>query len=330
MTNSLGKLWSAGALVLALLAEVRAQTVTFTPVAQVPLSATARIGNTSLTDTRPAGALPLGFVLSAVAADPMNNVAAQLSISASAGPDALRVRGSVGASGSSSLLAATVHPIDIVVMVQASSPVRATLFVDRVLVASAGSAVPALAIDVQADGSVEFDETSPSGSLVATGLALGPIAVPVRLQTELLAVAGQHLSLDVILRLVPENQLAIGSVGGSCTPFHSLLVAPSFVGTGLRLTSEVSYPILFSDLMVVVIGTNMSPVLLPSPFPGCVFMPSSDVLLVLPPASSVDVPLPPSVRPVTLWAQGVVLLGTGTFLWTGELATTAAHVLTAF
>ena len=63
------------------------------------------------------------------------------------------------------------------------------------------------------------------------------------------------------------------------------------------------------DPVVAVLGLGTQPTLLPpsplSPVP-CLLLPSPDLVLLMPP-SGFDLPIPPAVRPLNLYVQGVEL-----------------------
>ena len=63
--------------------------------------------------------------------------------------------------------------------------------------------------------------------------------------------------------------------------------------------------------VVLALGLGVAPFVLPSLAPTpCVILPTPDFLFVLP-SNGLQLPLPPSVRPVTFWAQAVPILPTG-------------------
>jgi hypothetical protein len=305
-----------------------AQSLTIMTASLAPMVANAQVAGAQVTDSRPVGPLPANFLLSAYVASSAGDAAASFGMLVMPSQQSVSVRGSAFAVSSSPPSAATTNLIDVLVLVQATSPVMAFLQVDRTLVASAGVAVPVQRIDVGNDGSFEISETTPSSASVAN-IALGPVAVPVRVLMQVAASGAQQVVTNMTLRFIADNHLAILPQGFGCSGYP-FAVEPSFVGTGIRVSQDSSHPSLFNDLVVAVLGIGVQPILLPSAFPGCLLVPTPQVLALIPPAASLQVPLPAAVRPISFWAQGVVLWGSGHSSWGGDLLTTMAYRVDAY
>ena len=179
-------------------------------------------------------------------------------------------------------------------------------------------------VDVGNDGSFEVTELSFPGTGVP-GISLGTQPLAVRVQFRAGTTRAEGINSRLILRFVPVNNLYIAPAVSGCTS-DWFFVEPSFESTGVDLGVQTMLP---GDLAVGVVGLGLQPVAGVFVYPGCVLLPSPDLLVVLPQGAVVNLPLPASVRPQTLWAQAVVLQGSGIGVWFG-LTTTQGYRIDAW
>lgn len=182
----------------------------------------------------------------------------------------------------------------------ATSGVPVTIELSRVLGATPGAMAPACSIDVGDDGSFEVQAT---GSSVVTlvGIVLGPQPLAIRLRSSVAQIGNGMVDLELKVHVRPQNSLSSGVAVAGCTG-STLFAYPTFESQGLRFVALAADPVL------LVVGLSVQPVLLPSPSPtACLLLPAPDLLVLLVGQSEFTLPLPPVVRPVTFWAQGVEL-----------------------
>lgn len=172
-----------------------------------------------------------------------------------------------------------------------------------------GSPFPLVQVDVFDDGTIEFvltsTQTGPDWGIAV--VPVGPQPVPIRVraanQGGLTGVGGStHLHLSV----TPNNLLDITTVASSCAT-NFLQCHPSFVGTGVDfwVGGAGSGP-----PVVLVLGLGLQPTVLPAHLGvPCLLVPSPDVLVLATSANALPftLPLPPPVRPVTVYAQVVMV-----------------------
>lgn len=214
--------------------------------------------------------------------------------------------------------------VEVLLQVQATAPVVANLVAERDVFASAGTASPVLRVDVGDDGSFEITELSATGTQVGS-LALGPQPLPVRIRYRADTVGDQVLEARLRVRFVAENHLTITQQIQGCSG-DFLSVEPSFQGAGIEFFAQ---PIVTGDLVVGVIGLGVQPVVTSLLYPGCVLLPTPDLLVVMPGLVRSQLPLPASVRPLDLFLQAVVLPLSSQSAWSGALVTTPGYRIQA-
>ena len=171
------------------------------------------------------------------------------------------------------------------------------------------SPLPQLQVDVLDDGVPEFvltsTQTGPSWPIAV--VTTGPLPVPIRVRLASLATAGgTGGNASLRLTATPNNGLDISRVVIGCSPSNALECHPSFVGTGVDFWASSSpfYP------SVLVLGLGPQPVVFPTVLGvPCILGPSPDLLVLVTPSTTMPftLPLPPAVRPVTVYAQVVQL-----------------------
>jgi hypothetical protein len=312
----------------ALPATLVAQTITVTATAVSPFTVTAAVATQVVSSTWPAGPLPAAVYLApAIPAGPLGQAQTTFGFGVDQG---LQPAVGLVALGSSSPLASasvatSFGPMDVLLQVQSSAPVTANLVVERVVTGTAGASIPMQRVDVGNDGTFEVTEFTFAGAGIPS-LALGPQPLMVRVLFGAGTVGSQVIESRLRLRFVAENNLSIVPAISGCTADH-LAVAPSFQGTGLDLYAQ---PMLTGDLTVGVIGLGIQPLVVSTVYPGCVLLPSADLLSLLPEFAVANLPIPANVRPATLWVQGVVLQLSGLGAWTGTFTTTQGYRVDAF
>lgn len=180
---------------------------------------------------------------------------------------------------------------------------------------SPGQPFPTVSIDIDNNGTIDYPnlQASPLIGLMVPDLSLGK-TLRVILYTPT-ATAGSS-GTNVSLFLEPlidagwfQTALGCADYGGDAL-FEPVAL---FANRGVRLELSTSHPTVF------VLGFQQQPIVLPPQNNAfCLLMPQPDVVLFAP-SGRLDIPLPPSVRPVTFEAQGVALLPTGlapTDAWT--------------
>lgn len=287
-----------------------AQSVSVTLQAVTPGTLHSNLAGQVLTQVLPAGAMPAAGNVSSVLGDPTTFAGSILGWESSS--NSLEATATIqwiaGVSSSSPSFANTTA-VNVLMTITASSPVTVAIDVQRTKLIGAGASILLNRVDVGNDGLAEVQESDNSK-------LLGPYAVntslSIMVRLEATQAANGDLQLDNTIRVLPVNDLVVqGNDPFGCLG-DELRLQPSFVGRGIGL---MSLPNWGNDLAVAVLGTSIQPIALP-PVASCLLLPSPDVLLVLPNALLVDLPLPAAVRPVGFWAQGVVLSSLGYFTTT--------------
>jgi hypothetical protein len=202
---------------------------------------------------------------------------------------------------STTAASAEVVSCDLLLQLTNPTPIQVLVNLDRSVVASAGVPAPTMRIDIGNDGTFELTETS---SLIPAGIpaALGPTPLPVRVQyVGAIASPGMlrnNLQIEVTPVGVYFQDVAVG-----CDYFHHLFAAPTFDGGVTMYVTGAQAP------AVIVLGLSPQPVILPAPtqWLPCVLIPSPDALVYLPDNTLFSLPIPPAVRPITVFVQPVMV-----------------------
>ncbi len=170
----------------------------------------------------------------------------------------------------------------------------------------AGVSIPTLRIDVDNDGSFELTE----GSLgpLTTFRTLGNTPLPVRMQVDATLATLGVMQAGVSFKVTPVLTSVTNVIAG-CGAAHDVK-ARFDGGVDLYFNHGPLTP------GVGVIGLDVQPLLLGSSlFSPCTLLPAPHLLVFepfAPPlAPSLTLPLPPAVRPISLWTQNVALQGGG-------------------
>jgi hypothetical protein len=309
-------------------AALSAQSVSITATLVAPASVEARVGAQVSSFAQPAGLLPPSLSLfPAVPLGPQGRaeVLFQANVEQGSQPG-FGVRSQAnGFSLGGTPVSTSTGTFEVLLQVQATAPVVATLVVDRDMFASAGTASPMMRVDVGDDGSFEVTELSAAGANVGP-LALGVQPLPVRLRYRADTVGDQVLEARLGVRFVADNALTITQQILGCTA-DFLSVAPSFQGAGLEFYVQ---PMMTGDLSVGVLGLGVQPVVTSVVYPGCILLPTPDVLVLMPSLVRSQLPLPANVRPLDMFLQAVVLPMSSSAAWSGSLVTTPGYRIQAF
>lgn len=295
-----------------LLAGLSAQTVQANLEAVQPLvvSATTGAGQTAQNSV-PAGPLaPFGAVVgspaSGVAAlggwgSGVDDSGANLTLS-----QVLSITAASNGSGS-------VGPLEFRVSLGASSPTNTRIELSRTDILSGSIGAATIAVDLDDDGQYDIPNLVMGGYTFAFSRPLGaaPTKFRVRISNQAAAPGSSQSSLRI--RALPDTGITVTPTAVNCSPNAGVQFTgfPVFSNSGYVFRADSPYG---SRLAVMVVGLAQQPILLPQIGPTpCLLVPSPDVLLPVLPMQVVSfgIPLPPSVRPVTLQGQLVHLEAQG-------------------
>lgn len=162
-------------------------------------------------------------------------------------------------------------------------------------------ALPTLAIDVDDDGLVEFDASVPTRSLP---ILLGPTPTLVSVRITANHVGSGSSSLTLQCRPNGAATVSQWNVGCDAVPFG---IAPTFDGNflagSLPIAGQLSIGVLSLRLQGVLLGQHQG---LP-----CLLLPAPDVVLPIALAAPQAVVVPPALRPLVFFGQGVGLGANG-------------------
>ncbi len=161
--------------------------------------------------------------------------------------------------------------------------------------------VPTLAIDVDDDGLVEFDASVPTRTVP---ILLGPTPTLVRLR-----IAANHVgsgSSSLTLQCRPNGAATVSqwNVGCDAVPFA---ISPTFDGNflagSLPIAGQMTIGVLSLRLQSVLLGQHQG---LP-----CLLLPAADVVLPISGIAPQAIVVPPALRPLVFFGQGVGLGANG-------------------
>lgn len=218
-----------------------------------------------------------------------------------------------GSSGS-----ASVGPLEFRVSLGASSPTNARIELSRIdnLSGSVGAAI--MSVDLNDDGQYEIANLASSfpgsiGYSFAFSRPLGAVPAQFRVKISNQAAAPGSSNGGLRIRVLPDTGITTTPTAVNCSPNADVQFTgfPVFSDSGYVFRADAPFA---SRPAVMVVGLAQQPILLPQigPVP-CLLVPSPDVLLPVLPSQVVTlaIPLPPSVRPVTLQGQLVFLEAQG-------------------
>ncbi len=170
-------------------------------------------------------------------------------------------------------------------------------------IATAGTTLPAIEVDTDDDGI--FDVTDLPGfglERTVTLSAVQPTRVRIRFESSL-AVPGEQVTV-VSVALEPANDLLVDRLVTGCVTAPTFFrAAPSFVDQGVDLATDQGP----NEVAVAVVGLAPLGLLLPNALQlPCILLPAPDILIL-----DLHIPLPPAVRPLTFYVQGVDVTSSG-------------------
>jgi hypothetical protein len=195
---------------------------------------------------------------------------------------------------------------DVLLQFTALAPESVVLQISSALVASAGAPAPSLRVDVDDDGTIDWQSSPSTPSLsIVRQLDPTPTLVRVRATSSLPITGSMQATLAASIAPVHATQIDITSIG--CSSQH--LYALRAFGGGIEVGTFGPPP---TGPILLVFGLGLAPVILPSPLPlPCLLLPTIDIVALIPSPNTYSLPLPPSVRPVTFHTQAVPITGLG-------------------
>ncbi|MBL8751151.1 MAG: hypothetical protein JNK78_18480 [Planctomycetes bacterium] len=196
---------------------------------------------------------------------------------------------------------------DVLLQFAATTNESVVLQISSTLAATGGAPAPTLQVDVDDDGSIDW-QSGPATPSFAVPRVLGPTPTFVRVRTaSSLAISGSVVS-SVTVAVAPEHPTQIDVVLFGCSvPYH--LYSFRTFGGGVEFGTFGLPP---TGPVLLVFGLGVFPFVLPSAAPSpCVVLPTLDIVALIPSPLGYSLPLPPAVRPVTFWAQAVPLTPAG-------------------
>lgn len=288
---------------LLLTSSLAAQSVSMQIEALTPLTLTEVVGGTATTSTVPAGALgPFGSASSGTS----TRTYAALSWWSSASATETRIslaHNLTAAVGDT----ASAGPHELLVTITPNNPsalVLADLAISRFSGGSPGAPEASIAFDLNNDGT--FESTNLLGFYMPLPINGAPVVMRIVFYGSALPGTSSGNSLYFDVR--PRNALTILDAAVPCVlsyPPLELYAQPVFANYGISLSTST-----ITDPVVLLLGLSPQPFLLPTPAPvPCLVVPSPDVALLSLSGNSVgiQVDIPFTVRPATLYAQAVQL-----------------------
>jgi hypothetical protein len=194
----------------------------------------------------------------------------------------------------------SVEAPDLLLQLQATATLSVNLELAREVDANApGGNLAVWRIDVGDDGSFEATETSPGIVTVPVQLTAQPLRIRV---ASVMGRSGGG-NMEVITRITarPRSALSILPAITGCG-ITQLLVQPTLQDGGIDISSDSLQPV------AAVLGLGTNPVLMPSPLSSaCLLLPRNDAVVLLLPSQSFQLVVPPGLRPLLVFAQGVDL-----------------------
>lgn len=213
------------------------------------------------------------------------------------------VTGLIDPSASGSSRSATVDEHEILVSLQSSAPRAIRILAEIASTATAGQPAPRLDIDLNDNGVVDGDTFS--GGFETGAMLIGGSAIPLRLTVGGGAAVtngeAAAFHVEVLLRVLPVNDVTILRTGIGCTAGLGFLVNEAFDHRGVRLGLQSAL-----NPHVIVLGLTVHPTVVSTVGLPCILMPAPEVLVLGQPGG-IDLPIPPAVRPFSFHAQAVAL-----------------------
>lgn len=196
---------------------------------------------------------------------------------------------------------ATTGPIDILLRYYAPTPTPLNLSVQYSDSTSPGFAVPFASVDVGNDGTIDYVNGVAVTSVPPLVAGTQPAVIRVFMESSVVQ-TGETTS-HLLVEVTPDNNISVTPAVTGCTP-TTVIIKDSSTSRGLSFERPALLPIAH----FVMFGFSAQPILLPSPGPvPCLLLPSPDVAVALPVNGVFDLDIPASIRPISLYAQSVVI-----------------------
>jgi hypothetical protein len=302
------------AVALAATSSLDAQTVGVSLSAINTLTVAVGDGQQTVTNSSPTGPLPdqgevVAWLPSAVADIRWSGGGAS-SAWARITQQAVVAPGTTGATSNSG-------PHEILVRFTSAVPLQVKLNASRIVQATPAAPWPAMDLDLGNDGSLEAANLSTLTPAVWSA-SFGPQPLEVRVVLNASVGTAAAVVNELFLWLEPDDGIELRHVVAGCNP--TLPPPPPFANRQFDGSIVLVMQEPPGTIAVAVIGFAPQPAFLGLNMGlPCLLLPSPDVLVVQP---VVSLPLPASVRPVTLYVQGVSVTTQG-------LLTTDGYQVTA-
>jgi hypothetical protein len=202
--------------------------------------------------------------------------------------------GTTGATGNSG-------PHELLVTFTSSAPLQVKLNASRIVQAAPGAPWPAMDLDIGNDGTLEATNLSTLNP-AHWSASLGPQPLQVRVVLNASLGTADYVFNDLFLWIEPDDGIDLRVLVSGCNP--TLPPPPPFANRQFDGSIVLVMPQPPGTIAVIVFGFAPQPAFLGlSVGLPCLLLPSPDVLVVQ--TAAISLPLPPSVRPVTLYVQGV-------------------------
>lgn len=293
----------------ALAAPASAQTVSTSIAAVTPLLVRAADAGPVQTSTLPAGPLFPSAGMSVTVPGTTNGVDVAWSTASSALFARTILTYQLTNTTGSAAFQGHAGPHEFLLEFTSPTAVPVELQLSRQELLSPGAPFPLVKVDYGADGTVDV-VSLPVGLTTEPLLQVGPQALRVRLLVEADLTGVGSSTTWLTIAAMPRNDLQLTTSVQACASFFPPpppVVLPTFLGTGVLLT----VPQTAFETSVFVVGFGAQPLLLGTSAIGpCILLPTPDVVF-FDPAGQVPVALPPSVRPLQFYVQGVTLTAVG-------------------
>lgn len=171
-----------------------------------------------------------------------------------------------------------------------------------VVQAPAGAAVPRVEIDIGADGTPDITQANVTPQTIGVPATGMPMPFLITIGAALAAPGAMTAEVRITAR--PSNGVSATRAYAGCSPLEFVRVMPTWSG-------GIEYQVIGNPMCpsIAVLGLQVQPTLLPVPGPPCLLFPSPDAIHFHSGVSSHTLAIPPGVRPIDFWVQGVTACG---------------------
>lgn len=210
---------------------------------------------------------------------------------------------------------------EVVLQITNSVPIQVRMALAHSLQATVGTPVPLLRVDVGDDGIVDLYENSSSELNLSIAIGPQPLAVRITMATSVAGVFSNAYHRCAV-GLWPQAQVQVSEVMLPCD-IWGLSVSPTFLGD---IALDASSGGWIAQPTIVVLGFGAQVVAIPpalSVSPLCLLLPTPDSVQFQTSSAPLRLSIPAALRPLTLFAQAVMLTPAG-------IATTNGHRVHAY